>query len=94
MSTIIIGADELILWLRKNEKAVNTPNDEIHGLGVKIRRTIEELGGHIVAKNQECFWANEADNNNIGQYLLPKTATQYELNTDILPQLYDELNHW
>ena len=33
MENIIIGADELILWLRKNGKAENVPNDEITGLG-------------------------------------------------------------
>jgi hypothetical protein len=33
--TIIIGADEIILWLRKNNKSINVPNDEINGLGIK-----------------------------------------------------------
>lgn len=30
-----IGADELILWLRKNKIAIKIPNDEINGLGQK-----------------------------------------------------------
>ena len=43
---IQIGADELILWLRKNEKAENISNDEIQGLGRKIYNLIvHELRG-------------------------------------------------
>ena len=37
-SKINIGADELILWLRKNNKATELPNDEIQGLGIKIHK--------------------------------------------------------
>lgn len=92
MSKIKIGADELILWLRKNEKAVDTPNDEIHGLGVKIRRTIEQLGGNIVEENHECYWANKDGDKNIGQYQLPKTAAQYEISIEKLTELYTQLN--
>ena len=91
---INIGADELILWLRKNGKATNIPNDEIHGLGIKICHTIEDLGGHIVTKDQDCYWANENGNKNIGQFNLPKTAAQYALSIDKLPDLFDELKHW
>ncbi|MBR1991666.1 MAG: hypothetical protein IJ986_05285 [Bacteroidales bacterium] len=92
MSKIRIGADELILWLRKNGKEVNTPNDEIHGLGVKIRRTIEQLGGNIVEENHECYWANKDGDKNIGQYQLPKTAAQYEISIEKLTELYTQLN--
>lgn len=94
MSKIRIGADELILWLRKNEKAMNTPNDEIHGLGVKIRKTIEQLGGHIAEENHECYWANKDGDKNIGQNQLPKTAAQYEIDTDKLPELFNEISGW
>ena len=91
---IKIGADELILWLRKNGKAINVPNDEIHGLGVKIKRTIEELGGHLVEESYECYWANDDNDKNIGQFNLPKTAAQYQIDENQLPLLYNELNKW
>jgi len=94
MSKIRIGADELILWLRKNGKEVNTPNDEIHGLGVKIRRTIEQLGGNLVEENYECYWANKDGDKNIGQYQLPKTAAQYEIDAVKLPELFNEISGW
>ena len=46
MATIKIGADELILWLRKNGKATDIPNDEVQGLGRKIYDLIViKLGG-------------------------------------------------
>ena len=94
MGKIKIGADELILWLRKNEKAANLPNDEIHGLGAEIRRTIEKLGGHLTIKNQACFWANEDGDKNIGKFNLPKTAAQYEIEVDKLPQLFETIMKW
>lgn len=91
---IKIGADELILWLRKNGKAENVPNDEIHGLGVKIKRTIEGLGGHLIEENYECRWSNGDNDKNIGQYNLPKSVAQYQIDEKQLPALYNELNRW
>ena len=95
MGKIKIGADELILWLRKNEKAMDIHNDV---LGEKIRKLIEEdkekkIYG-IKMKQEPCLWAREDGDENIGPYNLPKTATQYWIDTDKLPQLYEELNQW
>lgn len=93
MSKIKIGADELILWLRKNEKAVGKTNEV---LGEDIRKFIEDektINGKKLEK-ELCYWANEGDDKNIGQMNLPKSATQYWIDTDKLPQLYEELNQW
>lgn len=89
-----IGADELILWLRKNGKATNLPNDEIRGLGAEIRRTIEELGGRIIEENHECYWANKDGDKNIGKFNLPKTAAQYEIDVNQLPKLFGIIMNW
>lgn len=83
MSTKIkIGADELILWLRKNNKATELPNDEIKGLGIKIHNLIvKELGGIKVSDSQPAYWANLLQDKNIEKFNLPKTSAQYEIET-------------
>lgn len=43
--SIRIGADEIILWLRKNNLALNIPNDGVVGLGRRIHDLIVGLGG-------------------------------------------------
>jgi hypothetical protein len=86
---IKIGADELILWLRKNGKAENLSNDGTYGLGFRIKRLIEEFGGHLVEENRVCYW--EYDKNG-KQIELPKTAAQYQIDEKQLPALYNELS--
>ena len=96
MSTKIkIGADELILWLRKNDKAENIPNDEIHGLGIKIHNLIvKELGGMKVAENYPSYWANLMEDKNIEKFNLPKKSAQYEIETEKIGKLYENLSSW
>lgn len=91
MAKIKIGADELILWLRKNNRAKDIPNDEIHGLGIIIHNIIIKLGG-IKKDPIPCYWANRTGDKNIGQKKLPKSATQYEIDTDQLKALYNTLD--
>lgn len=91
MSKIKIGADELILWLRKNNIATEIPNDEINGLGQIIYKIIDKLGGQKIADSQESLWPNSIGDKNIGKYNLPKTSAQYSLEIDKLPKLYEEL---
>jgi len=96
MSTKIkIGADELILWLRKNQKATNIPNDEINGVGRKIHDLIvNELGGIKIINNHPSYWANSNDDRNIEKLNLPKTSAQYEVESKKIGQLYESLNSW
>jgi hypothetical protein len=95
MATIKIGTDELILWLRKNEKATNIPNDEIQGLGRKIYELIiTKLKGRKVEGNIESYWANLIDDKNVGKFDLPKTSAQYEIDSSQLETLFLELNNW
>lgn len=90
MSKIKIGADELILWLRKNEKGSSYATDV---LGKKIQNLIISLDGEQLDEEQ-CYWANEGDDKNIDKYNLPKTATQYEIDIDKLPELFNEISGW
>lgn len=91
MNKINIGADELILWLRKNGKAIGESND---CLGRKIYKLIVGSleGKEIILK--PCYWANENGDKNIGQFNLPKDATQYEIDINHLPALFNELMNW
>lgn len=93
--TIKIGADELILWLRKNDKAIEIPNDEIHGLGQRIYELIvNQLGGKKVIDNHPSYWANLIGDKNIEKYNLPKTSAQYEVEIDKINDVYIELQKW
>lgn len=95
MESIRIGADEIILWLRKNGKAENVPNDEITGLGRRIYNLIvDELGGLKVEDSFPCRWETTDDAQSIGKYNLPKTAAQYEISVNQLANLYNRLNQW
>ncbi|MBE9488113.1 MAG: hypothetical protein IMY73_02915 [Bacteroidetes bacterium] len=89
---IKIGADELILWLRKNNIAKETPNDEINGLGIKIFKIIENLNGAKIESSQPCVWSTK-DNSITEKYNLPKTSAQYEIETNKLPELYEKLSN-
>lgn len=88
---IKIGADELILWIRKNDIAKTIPNDEIHGLGVMICRIIEELGGKKIEDNHPCYWPLLLNDPAIDKFRLPQTAAQYEIDTTMLPMIYEQL---
>lgn len=96
MSTKIkIGADELILWLRKNEKAVKVSNDGAQGLGRKIHDLIvKEFGGKKIAENYDAHWANLMDDKNVEKFNLPKTSAQYEIESQKIGQLYEILSKW
>jgi hypothetical protein len=87
-----IGADEIILWLRKNDKAVGKINDD---LGKDICKVIcDGLGGRKIADDQPSYWDCSAGAKNISPTELPKTAEQYAIDPGKLPQLFSTLNAW
>lgn len=91
---IIIGADELILWLRKNSKAVNIPNDGFNGLGMRIYELIcNQLNGVKIGDDLPSYWSIE-DHPRVGKFELPKTSAQYQICTSRLNSLYTELSTW
>ncbi|MPM36792.1 hypothetical protein SDC9_83394 [bioreactor metagenome] len=95
MATIKIGADELILRLRKNDKAKNIPNDEIQGLGRKIYELIvNKLGGTKIEDSKPSYWANLIGDKNIDKFDLPKHSAQYEIESSQLETLFLELDKW
>ena len=88
---INIGADELILWLRKNKKATGVENIV---LGRKIIDLITKLGGRPIVDNQPSIWANDLSDVAMARLGLVKTSEQYEIDISILPSLYEELTKW
>lgn len=82
---IKIGADELILWLRKNKKAETLDN---RTLGRKIADLVTGLGGRFVEGSELVLWALSFDNN------LPRTSQQYSIDVDKLPELFRNLAEW
>lgn len=88
---IKIGADELILWLRKNSIAKDIPNDEVNGLGFRICRIIEGLGGKKIEDNVSVYWPLPEKDDKIDKYKLPKTSAQYQIDINIISNIYKEL---
>jgi hypothetical protein len=88
---IKIGADEIILWLRKNNLAIDIQNEGFGGLGRIIFDIIIELEGNKIKDNQESFWDICNGSKNISETLLPKTSAQYEIDIAILSKLYEML---
>lgn len=86
-----IGADELILWLRKNGKRENESNlllgKNIHDL------IVDRLNGVLIQRDVPCIW----DTNNeeiVHELFLPQTAAQYTINTKNLVELFNVLQTW
>ena len=97
MSTKIrIGADELILWLRKNKIGLDVSNGGSTGLGKKIHDLIvsERVGGKKVDDNFGAHWQVLMDAKNVEKFNLPKTSAQYEIDTDKIGGLYEEISKW
>jgi hypothetical protein len=91
MAVIKIGADEIILWLRKNGRAATVPNDD---LGKNICDLIcNMLGGQ---KNGEApvRWDTRIGADHVDPLDLPKTAEQYTLDTKQLDALYQAISTW
>lgn len=88
---IKIGADELILWLRKNKKADRYTT--IH-LGSKISKLIKSSGGRLIVHDEKCFWDTEINSLFINEDKLPKTASQYIIDSSEMRNLYIVLSGW
>jgi hypothetical protein len=88
---IIIGADELILWLRKNGRALNITN---RVLGRRILLLIESLGGTKHIDNQDSLWDISAGAHNVNELGLPQTSEQYIIPVAILPDIYRIISTW
>ncbi|MBD5438716.1 MAG: hypothetical protein HDR37_09175 [Treponema sp.] len=81
---IKIGADELILWLRKNGKATQCDNRTI---GRRIANLMEKLGGRFGDSDAPALWVLPNSDTS-----LPRTSQQYIIDVDQLPELFRSLS--
>lgn len=88
---ITMGNDEFILYIRKSHTNCTTSNDR---LGRLIWEWIEEHDAIAKqlndGKSMPCSWTDTGAH--IGETKLPKTATQFEFQRNLLPELYDHLD--
>jgi transcriptional regulator with XRE-family HTH domain len=92
MSTSIqMGNDEFILYIRKNYRNCATSNVD---LGKRIWTWIKERDATAAKVGKEeavpCIWGDTAAN--IGETKLPIWATQFQFERSLLPSLYDLLD--
>jgi len=88
---IKIGADELILWLRKNGKAKNIPNSGTGGLGILIYNIIDKYNGKKINDSNPSYWSTNINESHIGEYELPQTSAQYLIDINDLPKVFNDL---
>jgi hypothetical protein len=92
MTTIKLGNDDFILFIRKNQrqggKASLTKNNQ---LGSDIWKFIRDnkIGAKVNEDSIPCQW-NPIECNDEG-FGLPKNATQFNIDTSKLKILYDKL---
>jgi len=88
-STIKMGNDEFILYIRKNNKTCNTDNKV---LGRRIWEWISDNDSNAkyIQEDMPCIWGDKTPNTK--PEILPKTATQFEFNRNLLPKLYTFLD--
>lgn len=88
MSKIEMGNDIFILYVRKQNRAIDLKNDR---LGRMIWEWIRDNANGIqIVKSEDCKWGQGA--NNVQPDELPYTATQFEFDRDKLPALFDYLD--
>jgi hypothetical protein len=86
-SNITMGNDEFILYIRKQTKTCAITNDQ---LGKMIWIWLRDRGAKKTKEDKLSLWGKYVDNTNeIG---IPKTATQFEFDRALLPELYNYLD--
>lgn len=89
MLSIQMGNDEFILYIRKRKHNAHGGRSTAD-LGRKIWLWLKAKGASKIASSQACHWGN------LGPFInpcdLPKTATQFEFDKGLLPQLYTFLD--
>lgn len=86
-STIHMGNDEFILYIRKISLTCSITNDD---LGKYIWIWLRDRGAKKINEDVPCLWGKTAQN--LDALKLPKTAAQFEFNRNLLPELYEYLD--
>ena len=92
MSNIIMGNDEFIHYLRKQYPDCQTENDTLgRQIWIWLRNT-DANAQKVQEEPVPCYWNMGNDVDFMDATHLPQTATQFEFDRDILPELYDYLD--
>jgi hypothetical protein len=95
MSTIKMGNDEFILYIRKNYPECKITNDML-GKDIWIWIKENDPTAEQIKQDVPTMWwgdgVNVSNGLNIGPDKLPKTATQFEFKRTLLVPLYDYLD--
>jgi hypothetical protein len=85
---IVMGNDEFILFIRKNFPDCSMTTNQ---LGKKIWTWLRDADprAEIIEKGLPCYWGDKGDF--ISADRLPKTATQFKFDINVLPDLYEYL---
>lgn len=86
MTTIQMGDDEFILYIRKNSNCKTHTNV----LGREISKWFKAKGILPIKRDVDCYW--EKIGAKIDEEYLPKTAAQFEFDRALLSDLYNELD--
>lgn len=85
-----MGNDEFILYIRKTS-GCKIPTDQLgKAIWIWLRDNDAKKYPTEMTCEIECLWGAEADN--VSELGLPKTATQFIFDRDLLPKLYDFLD--
>lgn len=84
---ITMGNDEFILYIRKKTSNCSFSNDQ---LGKMIWIWLRDRGASKTEEDRNSEWGKDADN--INKDGLPKTATQFEFDREMLPDVYNYLD--
>lgn len=87
----IIGADEIILHLRKNGQALTVSN---RVLGGRILKLVLGLGGRKSIDKHKSLWDISTTARNINGFCLPQTSEQYIIPYDQIPSVYRQIDTW
>ncbi|TRX70719.1 hypothetical protein [Carboxylicivirga sp. M1479] len=85
-----MGNDEFILYIRKKEKKCSLTNDQLGKMIWLWLKDQNRKGQKFYEEPVRCMWGSTAKN--IGELGLPKTATQFEFDRNLLPELYCHLD--
>lgn len=85
-SKIRMGNDEFILFIRKNNPSCNHLENDRLGRMIWEWIYTNDPYAREVEQDVKCLWGDNTPNT--APNGLPKTATQFEFDIDLLPRLY------
>jgi len=87
---IQMGNDEFILYIRKKNDKCSLTNDQLGKMIWIWLMNKKHKGQKVNDKPEPAIWGDTAKN--VSENGLPKSATQFKFNRNLLPELYNYLD--